>query len=68
MGLLTPLDVARRVASLIGILVLLALALTLLCQFYVHHDQAGPYEGDEPVSVRLDAPARQDVKFASRLS
>jgi hypothetical protein len=66
--LLTSLVVARRLISLLGILLLLALALTLLCQVYVHHEEAGPYQPDEPVSVRLDTPARQLVKFADRLS
>jgi hypothetical protein len=54
MALLTLLGVARRIASLAGILVLIALALTLLWRVYLHHQQADPYDRDEPVTVELD--------------
>lgn len=53
MALLTPLGVARRIASLAGIVVLIALALTLLWRVYLHHEQADPYDRDEPVTVEL---------------
>jgi hypothetical protein len=68
MSLLTPLDVTRRIASLVGILVLIALALTLLWRVYLHHEQADPYERDEPVTVRLDVPASAAVKIAIHVS
>ena len=53
MALLTPLDVARRIASLAGIIVLIALAVALLWRVYLHHEQADPYDRDEPVTVEL---------------
>ena len=46
MALLTPLDVARRIASIAGIIVLLALAVALLWRVYLHHQQADPYSRD----------------------
>ena len=68
MALLTPLDVARRIASLAGIVVLIALALVLLWRVYLHHEQAEPYDRDEPVTVELDVRPVTFVKFATRLS
>lgn len=62
-------SMARRLSSFLGIMILLALALTLLWQVYDHHRQADPYERDaEPISVPLDTSAGQAVKFAYRLS
>ncbi|HVG23135.1 MAG TPA: hypothetical protein VND45_03185 [Thermoanaerobaculia bacterium] len=58
----------RRIASLAGIIVLLALAVTLLWRVYLHHRQADPYEREAPVTVELDAPATVVVKFANDLS
>jgi hypothetical protein len=68
MALLTPLDVTRRIASLAGMVVLIALALTLLWRVYLHHQQADPYDRDEPVTVDLDVHRRSSVKFAKYLS
>ena len=48
----------RRFVSLVGIVVLLALAMTLLWRVYQHHTQAEPYRDDEPAMVmRLLVPA-----------
>jgi hypothetical protein len=68
MALLTPLDVTRRIAALAGIVVLLGLALVLLWRVYLHHQQADPYDRDEPVTVELDVRDGAHVKFADRLS
>ena len=68
MSLLTPLNVARRIAALAGIVVLLALVLSLLWRVYVHHRQADPYDREAPVTVELNAPDSTSVKFASDLS
>jgi hypothetical protein len=72
MALLNPLDMTRRIAALAGIVVVIALALTLLWRVYLHHEQADPYAREEPVTVRLDAPlngpAAKFVKFANDLS
>ena len=68
MALLTPLDVARRIAALAGFLALVALALLLLWRVYVHHVQADPYERDEPATVRMDVRATTSVNFAGHLS
>ena len=68
MALLTPLDVARRIASLAGIAVLIALALALLWRVYLHHQQADPYGREEPVTVRLDGREASFVKFTPGLS
>ncbi|HYC90879.1 MAG TPA: hypothetical protein VEO54_16800 [Thermoanaerobaculia bacterium] len=68
MALLTPLDVTRRIASLAGIVILLALALVLLWRVYLHHQQADPYDRDEPVTVELDVRDAAHVKFANDLS
>lgn len=57
MALLTPADVARRIASLAGIVILIALALTLLWRVYLHHNQADPYQREEAVTVER-APVR----------
>ena len=68
MSLLTPPDVTRRIASLAGIIVLIALAMTLLWRVYLHHRQADPYEREEPVTVELDVRPAAFVKFAIELS
>ena len=68
MALLTPLGVARRIASLAGIVVLIALALVLLWRVYLHHEQAEPYDRDEPVTVELDVRPVTFVKIAEHLS
>jgi len=60
--------VLRRLASLLGFAILIALAVTLLWRVYLHHQATDPYERDEPVSVRLDAPRPSFVKIAIRLS
>ena len=43
----------RRLLATIGIVAILALALTLLWRVYVHHTNAEPYDKDEPVVVSL---------------
>jgi hypothetical protein len=69
MALLTPLDVTRRILSLAGIVVLIALALTLLWRVHLHHRQADPYEREEAVTVALDGSAFSEfAKFADDLS
>lgn len=68
MTLLTPLDMARRIAALLGFFALVLLALTLLWRVYVHHNQADPYEREEAVTVLMDVPGSIHVKFASGLS
>jgi hypothetical protein len=67
MALLTPLDVARRIAALLAFFALVLLALTLLWRVYVHHNQTDPYEREEPVTVRLDVCDPAHVKIASHL-
>lgn len=67
MALLTPLDVARRIAALLLFFALIALAVTLFWRVYLHHDQADPYDRDKAVTVRMDAPGSTNVKIASRL-
>lgn len=68
MTLLTPLDVARRIAALAGIVIVIALALALLWRVYLHHQQADPYGRDEPVTVDLDVRGGASVKIAHHLS
>ena len=68
MALLTPLDVTRRLASLAGIVVLIALALTLLWRVYLHHHQADPYEREEPVTVELGQSFRKTAKITERFA
>lgn len=67
MALLTPLDVARRIAALLGFIALIALALTLFWRVYVHHDQADPYDREQAVTVRMDVPGSTFVKITTRL-
>jgi hypothetical protein len=67
-ALLTPLDVARRIASLAGIVVLIVLAVVLLWRVYLHHEQADPYDRDEPVTVELDVRPVTFVKIANDMS
>lgn len=67
MALLTPLDVARRMAALLAFFALILLALTLLWRVYVHHNQTDPYEREEAVTVRLDVCDPAHVKIASLL-
>ena len=68
MALLASLHVARRIASLAGIVALIALALVLLWRVYLHHEQAEPYDRDEPVTVELDVRQITFVKFTARMS
>jgi hypothetical protein len=56
---------ARRLASAIGIVVLLALALTLLWRVYVHHTRAEPY--DDEAGRRRQPFDSCRVKFATGL-
>ncbi|HUP60553.1 MAG TPA: hypothetical protein VNA69_09070 [Thermoanaerobaculia bacterium] len=44
---------ARRIASAIGIIVLLALALSLLWRVYVHHTKAEPYDEETGAVVKI---------------
>jgi hypothetical protein len=39
---------------MVGFLVVLALAVTLIYRVYRHHTAVDPYERDEPAVVRLD--------------
>lgn len=39
---------------MVGFLLVLALAVTLLYRVYQHHTAVDPYEQDEPAVVRLD--------------
>ena len=41
----------RRLLASLGIVAILALAMTLLWRVYVHHTNAEPYGNDEPVVV-----------------
>ena len=46
---------ARRLAALFGLVVVIALALTLLYRVYVHHTRNEPYvDEDDGAIVRLD--------------
>jgi hypothetical protein len=45
----------RRVLALVGIVVVVALALTLFVRVWVHHTQAAPYVDDDRAIVALDA-------------
>lgn len=56
--------VLRRIASLAGIVVLIALALTLLWRVYLHHHQADPYEREEAVTVELFSRRKSYERFA----
>ncbi|HEV7240429.1 MAG TPA: hypothetical protein VGQ36_14410 [Thermoanaerobaculia bacterium] len=67
MTLLTPLDVARRIAALFLFFALIALAATLFWRVYLHHDQTDPYDRERAVTVRMDGPDSTNVKIASRL-
>ena len=66
MALLTPLDVARRIAALLAFFALVALVLILLWRVYVHHRQADPYDREGAVTVFLDVRDPAHVKFATR--
>ena len=68
MTLLTSPDVARRIAALAGIVIVIALALSLLWRVYLHHQQADPYDRDEPVTVELDDRGAASVKIARHMS
>jgi hypothetical protein len=57
----------RRLLAFLGIIVLLVLATTLLWQVYVHHQEADPYDRDEPATVRLDVIKESAVNFAGVL-
>ena len=41
----------RRIVSILGIIVILALATTLLWRVYAHHTQGEPYQNEEPALV-----------------
>ena len=41
----------RRLIAILTIIVVLALAMTLLWRVYVHHTHTNPYESNEPVVV-----------------
>ena len=43
----------RRFFALLGFVVVLALAATLLYRVYVHHNESSPYAEDEPAVVSL---------------
>lgn len=43
----------RRVAAMFGLVIVIALALTLLYRVYVHHTHADPYVGEGDGSVVL---------------
>ncbi len=45
----------RRLLSIFGIIVLLALGMTLLWRVYSHHTKAEPYDDEEPAMVMRDA-------------
>lgn len=46
----------RRIAAMFGLVVVIALALTLLYRVYIHHTRAEPYVDDDgPTVVSLDA-------------
>ena len=47
----------RRIAAMFGLIIVIALALTLLYRVYLHHTGAEPYVEDEPIVVRLDGGA-----------
>jgi hypothetical protein len=45
----------RRIAAMFGLVVVIALALTLLYRVYIHHTRAEPYVDDDgPTVVSLD--------------
>lgn len=55
----------RRLVAIIGLVVVIALALTLLYRVYIHHTRAEPYvDDDDGAIVRLDGRAGRCVKFA----
>ena len=48
----------RRLVAMIGLVVVIALALTLLYRVYIHHTRAEPYvDDDDGAIVRLDGRA-----------
>jgi len=56
----------RRLAALLGLVVVIALAVTLLYRVYVHHTRAEPYvEDDDGAIVSMDDSAGSRVKFAN---
>jgi hypothetical protein len=57
---------ARRVAALLTMFVILILAATLLWRVYQHHAAAVPY-GTEPLEVRLDVSPYEAVKISHGL-
>lgn len=56
----------RRAAALLGMLVLVLLAATLLWRVYRHHEDAERYS-DEPAVVRLDGSSAGSVKFSQEI-
>lgn len=57
----------RRLFAFLGILLVLVLALTLLWQVYLRHQEADPDVRDEPATVRLDVTKESAVIFAGVL-
>jgi len=47
----------RRLLAALAIVVILALAITLLWRVYVHHTHTAPYDTDEPTVVSLRSQA-----------
>jgi hypothetical protein len=57
----------RRLAAMVGLVVVIALAVTLLYRVYVHHTRAEPYvedDGGAVVSRGVSLDARVDVPAA----
>jgi hypothetical protein len=52
----------RRFAALIGIVVVLALAATLLWQVWLHHNETLPLDGDDEPSVMAFGRVRSDIR------
>ena len=53
----------RRILAMAGFVALLALALTLLYQVYVHHTRTAPYDDENGPTVVSIEPARTDAKI-----
>ena len=65
-GIARSAGVTRRVVAFIGIVVLLALAATLLWQVYMHHSEGDPFEREEPASVWMDGTGQTGSKICGR--
>lgn len=53
----------RRIAAMIGIVVLVVLALTLFWRVWRHHNEADPYELETPAVVFLDGKSKPVVRI-----